>query len=107
MIVRDLSRAVDQIPRPAHAAEAKPLRTRYEKSSRRRRTGPQAIGTLLVSVLARLGVTDVESDSLKALKLLPAERLANVFVPMAGVLVRLLRVEPVKVVSKVWRSDAS
>jgi hypothetical protein len=58
--VRDLEQAAKQIPRDAYAAEAKPVQAAYERATRRRRRDPQPIGTLLVAVLARLGVTDLQ-----------------------------------------------
>jgi hypothetical protein len=58
-IVRDLKRAAGQIPIADRAAEARPLRAACEKSRAGRRRGPEDLGTLLVAVLARLGV---ESD---------------------------------------------
>lgn len=60
-IVRDLEQAAKQIPQEAYAAEAKPIQEVYQRSMRSRRREPQQIGTLLVAVLARLGVTDLQS----------------------------------------------
>jgi transposase len=61
-IVRDLEQAAKQIPKQDHLEEAGPLKTIYERSRRSRRKGPQAIGTILVAVLARLGVSGLESE---------------------------------------------
>jgi len=61
-ILRDLQQAARQIPKDAHLEEAGPLQAVYERSRRSRRKGPQSIGTLLVGVLARLGVTGLESE---------------------------------------------
>jgi len=61
VIVRDLEQAAVQIPKTSHKDEAKPLVAAYEKSRRSRRREPQALATLLVAVLARLGVDDLES----------------------------------------------
>jgi len=61
-IVRDLQRAAEQIPKQDRLEEAAPLRTTYERSRRSRRKGPQEIGTILVSVLARLGISGLESQ---------------------------------------------
>jgi transposase len=61
-IVRDLKRAADQIPAADRAAEAAPLQATYEKSRAGRRRSPEDLGTLLVAVLARLGVAEIESD---------------------------------------------
>lgn len=62
VIVRDLEQAARQIPTSDHAEEAKPLENMYEKSRRSRRRAPQPIGMLLVPVLARLGITDLELE---------------------------------------------
>jgi transposase len=61
-IVDDLKQAARQIPKPDRLEEAAPLQTVYERCRRSRRAGPQAIGTLLVAVLARLGVSGLESE---------------------------------------------
>jgi hypothetical protein len=60
-ILRDLHQAADQIPRHEQAAEAEPLRQRYQKCRRSRRHGSQPLGTLLLAVLARYGITGLES----------------------------------------------
>lgn len=60
-IVRDLQLAVEQIPKRDRLEEAGPLRATYARCRRSRRKGPQEIGTILVAVLARLGVNGVES----------------------------------------------
>jgi len=62
VIVAHLKRAAEHIPTPDYAREAQPLRELYQRSQRSRRSAPQELGTLLVGVLARLGVTDVESQ---------------------------------------------
>ncbi len=62
VIVADLEQAVRQIPKSAHAQEAKPLTMAYEKSRRSRRKDPKPIGLLLLGVPARLGVDGLESD---------------------------------------------
>jgi hypothetical protein len=59
-ILRDLELAAVQIPRANHRQEAEPLEARCAKAFRSRR-GPQKIGTLLVAVLARLGVSELQS----------------------------------------------
>jgi transposase len=61
-IVRDLQRAAEQIPQRNRLEEAGPLRTTYERCRRSRRNGPQEIGTILVAVLARLGINGLESQ---------------------------------------------
>ncbi len=65
VIVRDLERAAEQIPKASHAEEAKPLVSIYQKARRSRRREPQAVGTLLVAVLARLGVEDPDEQELE------------------------------------------
>jgi len=60
-ILRDLHHAADQIPRHEQAAEAAPLQHRYQKCRRSRRPGSQELGTLLLAVLARYGITGLES----------------------------------------------
>ena len=61
-IVGELQQAARQIPKQDHVEEAVPLQTIYERCRRSRRKGPQAIGELLVAVLARLGVGGLESE---------------------------------------------
>ncbi len=56
-ILTDLKSATDQLPKHAYADEAKPLQEVQRKSFRSRRNEPQQLGTLLVGLLARLGVT--------------------------------------------------
>jgi transposase len=60
-ILRDLTQAAEQIPTHEQAAEAAPLRERYQKVRRSRLARSQQIGTLLVAVLARYGITGLES----------------------------------------------
>ena len=62
IIVRDLEHAAQQIPKSDYAEEAAPLRERHTRSQRSRRREAQDLGTLLVAVLARLGVGDLELD---------------------------------------------
>ena len=62
-IVRDLQQAAKQMPKQDHSEEAGPLQATYQRYRRSRRKGPQAIGTILVAVLARLGITGLESES--------------------------------------------
>jgi hypothetical protein len=61
-ILRDMQHAADQIPKHEQAAEAVPLREKYERARRSRRAGPQAISAVLVAVLARYGITGLESE---------------------------------------------
>jgi hypothetical protein len=62
-IVRDLEHAAVQIPAADRAQQAEPLVLRQAKAFRSRRAGPQQIGRLLVAVLARLGVSQLQSKS--------------------------------------------
>jgi transposase len=59
--LRDLQAAANQIPKGEQAAEATPLRQRYYKCRRSRRETSQSIGTILLAVLARYGITGLES----------------------------------------------
>jgi len=61
-ILRDLGEAAAQIPKSEQAAEARPLLEACRKSRRSRRAGPQAIGEILLVVLAKLGFGEVESE---------------------------------------------
>lgn len=62
-ILRDLQHAADQIPLGERTAEAEPLRVRCAKGGQSRRRGPQQINTILVAVLARWGLTGLESEA--------------------------------------------
>ena len=61
-ILRDLQHAADQIPKSEQAGEATPLQQRYATCRRSRRAGAQQIGTILLAVLARYGITGLESE---------------------------------------------
>lgn len=61
-ILRDLQQAAEQIPKQEQAAEAAPLAARYEKCRRSRRKGPQQLGGILLGVLAKCGITGLESE---------------------------------------------
>jgi transposase len=61
-ILRDLKQATLQIPASARAAEARPLQEVCRRAHRSRRAGPQAIGEILVAVLAKLGFGQVQSE---------------------------------------------
>ena len=67
-ILTDLKSATDQLPKHAYADEAKPLQEVQRKSFRSRRNEPQQLGTLLVGLLARLGVT-IQPPALQSLPL--------------------------------------
>ncbi len=62
-IVRDLEDAARQIPPGDRGQEARPLEERRQRARRSRRSGPQTIGTLLVGVLARLGVNELQPET--------------------------------------------
>jgi len=62
-ILRDLRQAAGQIPRGEYPAEAAPLKPIYQRTRRARRPGPQAIGDVLVAVLAQLGVGELPSET--------------------------------------------
>lgn len=65
LIVRDLDQAAKYIPASAYAEEAKPFQEMHDKSRRSRR-GPQPIGNIMVAVLARLGVSDLEGPQVES-----------------------------------------
>ena len=54
---------MEQVPRGEHAAEAVPLRNIACVARFSRRQGPQAIGNILVAVLARLGDVGLQSEA--------------------------------------------
>jgi transposase len=60
--LRDLRAAAAMIPKSEQAAEALPLQETCRKACRSRRKGPQAIGEILLVVLAGLGVGKVQSE---------------------------------------------
>jgi transposase len=59
----DLQAAIDQLPKNAYAAEARPLADELQRIQQGRRRGPQPIGDLLPIVLARLGVQPLQSPT--------------------------------------------
>lgn len=69
-ILADINAASDQLPAYARADEATPLAEIQRKASNSRKPEPQQLGSLLVHVLARLGVTNetpaINSTSLEA-----------------------------------------
>ena len=62
LILRDMQHAANQIPKHEQAAEAVPLREKYQRARRSRQAGPKAISEVLLAVLARYGITGLESD---------------------------------------------
>ena len=65
-IVRMLESAAEQIPAGERQEEAKPLLAAYQKSKRSRRKAPQQLGTLLVGVLAKFGITSLDEEILES-----------------------------------------
>jgi len=61
-ILRDLRQAAEQIPKHEQAAEAAPLLKKYRRTRRSRQPGPKAIGEILLAVLARWGIAELESE---------------------------------------------
>jgi len=61
--MQDLFAAIAQIPKTAHADEAKPLVDEWQRIQAGRRRGPQLLGDILPLVLARLGVGVVQSTT--------------------------------------------
>jgi transposase len=59
----DLKEAVNHIPMSEHATEAESLAEALQPSSSRRSTGPRRLGEILPGVLARMGITGVESST--------------------------------------------
>ena len=70
VVLADLKAATDQLPIKDYADEAKPLLDVHRKTVRSRQKEPQQLGSILVHVLTRLGVTiappAVNSTSLEA-----------------------------------------
>jgi hypothetical protein len=62
-IVRDLEQAARQIPKQELTAEARALAPFCARRRHNRERDGQSIGTLLVAVLARYGITDLECES--------------------------------------------
>jgi transposase len=61
--MQDLFAAIAQLPKTAHADEAKPLVDEWQRIQDGRRRGPQLLGDILPLVLARLGVHVVQSPT--------------------------------------------
>ena len=62
-LLRDLEAAIAQLPRAEYQAEAKPLHEELKRIQEGRRRGPQLLGDILPIVLARLGVSAVQSTA--------------------------------------------
>jgi hypothetical protein len=61
-VLRDLQAAIGHLPSREQAAEAQPLHEELQKIQDGRRRGPQLLGDILPLVLARLGVSVVQSE---------------------------------------------
>jgi transposase len=61
-VMADLLAATGQLPRSAHADEARPLVEEQARINAGRRRGPQLLGDILPIVLARLGVGAIQSN---------------------------------------------
>ena len=66
VIVRDLKHAIDQLPKAGQLEEAAKLQEAALKARRSRQKAPQELGTLLVAVLARLGVAAKQDDVIES-----------------------------------------
>ncbi len=63
-VLADLDAATQQLPRSAHAVEAKPLAERLKEVQHRK--GPQPLADIIPIVLARLGARSVQSEASEA-----------------------------------------
>lgn len=82
-VLADLLAATTQVPRSAHAEEARPLVDEQAKAARRR--GPQLLGDTLTVVLARLGVIQSSpSGDVRPAPPEPATRAENAFEPIGA-----------------------
>lgn len=66
VIVRDLEHAARQIPPRDRRDEAQPLVDMHKKGRSSRRQGPQSMAVLMVGVLARLGIDDLEDETVES-----------------------------------------
>ena len=66
VIVRDLKHAAEQLPKSGQLEEGAKLQEAALKARRSRKKGPQELGTLLVAVLARLGIAAKDDDALES-----------------------------------------
>lgn len=86
-IMADLLAATRHVPRSAHADEARPLVEELARMRAGRCRGPQLLGDVLPVVLARLGVTGVQSSpsgELHSTPPEPAERTENAYEPIGA-----------------------
>jgi transposase len=82
-VLDDLLAAAGQVPRSAHAEEARPLAEEQTKQTAARRRGPQLLDDVLMVVLARLGVgvQSNPSGDVRPAPPEPAQRTENAFEP--------------------------
>ena len=66
IIVRDLKHAAEQLPKSGLIDEGTKLQEAALKARRSRQKGPQELGTLLVAVLARLGIAAKGNNALES-----------------------------------------
>jgi hypothetical protein len=86
-VMADLLAATGQLPRNAHADEARPLLEEQTRISAGRCRGPQLLGDILPIVLARLGATGVQSHpsgEVASTAPQPAERTENACEPIGA-----------------------
>jgi transposase len=85
-VLADLLAATAQLPRNAHADEARPLAEKQAKLQTGRRRGPQLLDDVLLIVLARLGVgvQSNPSGDVRPTPLEPAQRTENAFEPIGA-----------------------
>src|SRR5262245_23981904 len=84
-VLADLLAATSQLPRSSHTDEARPLLEEQARISAGR--GPQLLGDILPMVLARLGVTAVQSTpsgDVPPAPSQPAQRTENAFEPIGA-----------------------
>jgi len=62
-ILFGLNTAIKQVPKAEYSSEAEPLQARYQRTKSRRSRNPQPIGDILLEVLAKLGVGNIESTT--------------------------------------------
>ena len=65
VIVRDLKHVADLLPEPGKQEEGEQLHKSAMKARRSRQKGPQELGTLLVAVLARMGIAAEDDATLQ------------------------------------------
>jgi len=64
--LRLLHAAADHIPKAACTDEAARVKTKFQQTRRQSRKEPKSIGTLMVAVLAKLGVVELQSNESEA-----------------------------------------